>query len=462
MKKTLKKVIALALSSATALSVFAVSASAAQYVYTGYPSKDYSKWCSVCGEYHYGYTHDAYGGYYDSNGKWHSWDGYYDGYYYGDSYVQLTANQWVGGEISVKVPSGAKVVKCTWSDLYNVTAISPLRLEKVTNAKIDGVGSYRATCTVDFQYTIRPGKVVTESVSVTIKGTAYKDPNEAMEHPDYQKVETSYGSYYPDYPYWPGYDKSDGFWYNGVWYSYSDGYYWNGKWYPYYPGSGSTSIRKEYTVDWSTDTFYYNGKKQVPTATVTVGSRTIELNVKLTSGNGIDVGKHRVVASVPSGYSGIKLDGASLYYNIEEPLKSGFVYEDGYTYYYEGGKAVTGWKTIDGDTYYFDKDGKATKGWKWMDGKAWYYFGSDGKMQTGWVRDGGKIYYCYDSGVMAKSTWLKLDGYWYYFYNDGRMAESEWVYSGGKWYFLAGDGRMATNTTIPGGYYVDSTGAWVK
>ena len=458
MKKTLKKVIALALSSATAFSVFAVSASAAQYVNTHSNSYWGSYWCGYCHDYHT-LGEDDYWNHYD----WYYNDGYYDGYYYGDSYVQLTANQWDGGEISVKVPSGAKVVKCTWSNTENVTYATPYSLNKITSATIEDPGDYRATCTVDFQYTISPGKVVTESVSVTISGTAYKNANEAAEHPDYQKVETSYGSYYPGYPgYWPDYDYDNGFWYNGVWYSYSDGYYWNGKWYPYYPGSGSTSIRKEYTVDWSTDTFYYNGKKQVPTATVTVGSRTIELNVKLTSGNGIDVGKHRVVASVPSGYSGIKLDGASLYYNIEEPLKSGFVYEDGYTYYYEGGKAVTGWQTIDGDTYYFEKDGKATKGWKWIDGKAWYYFGSDGKMQTGWVRDGGKIYYCYDSGVMAKSTWLKLDGYWYYFYNDGRMAESEWVYSGGKWYFLAGDGRMATNTTIPGGYYVDSTGAWVK
>lgn len=455
MKKTLKKVIALALSSATAFSVFAVSASAALYVNTHSNSYWGSYWCGYCHDYHT-LGEDDYWNHYD----WYYNDGYYDGYYYGDSYVQLTANQWDGGEISVKVPSGAKVVKCTWSNTENVTYATPYSLNKITSATIEDPGYYRATCTVDFQYTISPGKVVTESVSVTISGTAYKNANEAAEHPDYQKVETSYGSYYPDYPYWPDYDN--GFWYEGKWYSYSDGYYWNGKWYPYYPGSGSTSIRKEYTVDWSTDTFYYNGKKQVPTATVTVGSRTIELNVKLTSGNGIDVGKHRVVASVPSGYSGIKLDGASLYYNIEEPLKSGFVYEDGYTYYYEGGKAVTGWQTIDGDTYYFEKDGKATKGWKWIDGKAWYYFGSDGKMQTGWVRDGGKIYYCYDSGVMAKSTWLKLDGYWYYFYNDGRMAESEWVYSGGKWYFLAGDGRMATNTTIPGGYYVDSTGAWVK
>lgn len=445
MKKALKKVIALALSSATALSVFAVSASAAQYI-DGWGSY----WCNYCGERHYAYESDYLNHY----------DWYYDGYYYGDSYVKLTANQWDGGKITAEVPSGVNVkdVKYYWTDLKNIEEGNGTTAKKVT---IKEQGPYFATCKVTFTYKVGTNSTVTDVVTVKISGEAYADEYNAGLGGNKTKTETSYSNYYPgypDYPYWPDYDYDNGFWYNGKWYSYSDGYYYNGKWYPYYPGSSS---RYEYTVNWSTDTFYYTGEKQVPTATVTVGSRTIDLNVKLTSGNGIDVGKHRVVATVPAGYSGIKLDGAALYYNIEEPLKSGFVYEDGYTYYYEGGKAVTGWKTIDGDTYYFEKDGKATKGWKWLN-NAWYYFGSDGKMATEWVRDGGKIYYCYDSGVMAKSTWLKLDGYWYYFYNDGRMAESEWVLSGGKWYFLAGDGRMATNTTIPGGYYVDSTGAWVK
>lgn len=438
MKKAMKKIVALALSSMTALSVFAASASAAQFV-------------------------DTRNGFFDANGKWHSWSDVYNGYYYGYSYVTLTANQWDGGRIIADIPSGVKVkdVKYYWTGLKNIVEKDGTTANSVT---IDAEGPYSATCKVTFTYQVGSNKTVSEIVLVTIEGTAYHDEKNAGYADQKTKSKTGYSSYYPgypDYPYWPDYDYDNGFWYNGKWYSYSDGYWYDGKWYPYYPSYPSYSYRNEYTVDWSTDTYYYDGEKHVPTATITVGKRTIELNVSLTSGNGIDVGRHRVVARVPSGYRGIKLDGAALYYNIEEPLKSGFVYEDGYTYYYEGGKAVTGWKTIDGDTYYFAKDGKATKGWKWLN-NAWYYFGSDGKMMTEWVRDGGKIYYCYDSGVMAKSTWLKLDGYWYYFYNDGRMAESEWVLSGGKWYFLAGDGRMATNTTIPGGYYVDSTGAWVK
>ncbi len=441
MKKAMKKIVALALSSMTALSVFAASASAA---YTGN-----SYWCGICGEKHSAYE-DVYYDHYD-------WRNYYDGYYgyYGYySQATLTAKQYKGGTIEVSVPSGATSVSYSWSNLKNVDDPGNASKTKINK----GNDKYSATCSVTFTYIVSSTLTYTDTVTVTLNGYAWKDPDEANIAKQLTATKTEYGKYYGSYPW---YDYDDGFWYNGKWYSYSDGYWYDGKWYPYYPSYPSYSHRDEYTVEWSEDTYYYDGEKHVPTATITVGKRTIELNVSLTSGNGIDVGKHRVVARVPSGYSGIKLDGASLYYNIEEPLKSGFVYEDGYTYYYEGGKAVTGWKTIDGDTYYFAKDGKATKGWKWLN-NAWYYFGSDGKMMTEWVRDGGKIYYCYDSGVMAKSTWLKLDGYWYYFYNDGRMAESEWVLSGGKWYFLAGDGRMATNTTIPGGYYVDSTGAWVK
>lgn len=409
MKKAMKKIVALALSSMTALSVFAASASAWYFPDDGY------YWCDVCDGYH---------------NIWYG-DAHHYGYY---SKVTVTAHQYVGGLIEVEVPSNANVTNVDWTVSDNIDYAFPLsRSSTVAQATITGKGRYFATCKVTFEY--KYGH--TETVTVNISGTAYEDKRQASCLGRLTKTNTEYGKYWNDW-----------YWNNYPWYD--DDY-----WYPSY------SNRYEYTVDWSTDTYYYDGEKHVPTATVTVGKRTIELNVSLTSGNGIDVGRHRVVARVPSGYRGIKLDGASLYYNIEEPLKSGFVYEDGYTYYYEGGKAVTGWKTIDGDTYYFAKDGKATKGWKWLN-NAWYYFGSDGKMMTEWVRDGGKIYYCYDSGVMAKSTWLKLDGYWYYFYNDGRMAESEWVLSGGKWYFLAGDGRMATNTTIPGGYYVDSTGAWVK
>lgn len=422
MKKAMKKIVALALSSMTALSVFAASASAMSY------NSDWnSYYCNYCGERHYAYQNE-----YRDHANW-----YYGSYYGYYSRVTLTAKQYVGGSITASVPNGATVVSYKWTKCSNNIDTEGADKSYVTFKE---AGPYKATCTVTFEYQVSSTRTITDTVTVSIEGErAYSTPEDANGR--LTKTVTAYGKYW-----------------NSNWY---DDWYWTYPWYDddyWYP---SYSYRNEYTVDWSTDTYYYDGEKHVPTATVTVGKRTIELNVSLTSGNGIDVGRHRVVARVPSGYRGIKLDGASLYYNIEEPLKSGFVYEDGYTYYYEGGKAVTGWKTIDGDTYYFAKDGKATKGWKWLN-NAWYYFGSDGKMMTEWVRDGGKIYYCYDSGVMAKSTWLKLDGYWYYFYNDGRMAESEWVLSGGKWYFLAGDGRMATNTTIPGGYYVDSTGAWVK
>lgn len=45
----------------------------------------------------------------------------------------------------------------------------------------------------------------------------------------------------------------------------------------------------------------------------------------------------------------------------EESLRGYFKQENGQTYYFRGGVAVTGWQTIDGDTYYFDEDGRMLK-----------------------------------------------------------------------------------------------------
>ena len=467
MKKALKKIFALVVTGAMAVSAFAMSASAAHYMnrngycyscgeyhYAEYPAQKYSKWCSVCQEYHYGYTHDyfdgycdeygywkdgkyywydsyyQYGcyGYYDKNGNWHWYD--YDdsiGYgYYSAAY--LTAENWAKGKITVKVPTGATGVSYSWTG-SNITGTSG---ESVT---ITNRGAYSATCTVTFTYKVSASRTVTDTVKVSISGTAFSKQEDAKDA--------------------------------GKLYSYSSnhGYYYDGIKYPcdYYDPSYVIPSRYDYEVNWDTDTFYYNGKKQVPTATVTIGKRTIELNVSIISGDkdSTDVGSYRASATLPAGYRGYKLSGSTLRYTIEEPLKQGLTTENGSVYYYNNGKAVTGWKTVGNDTYYFEKDGKAATGWEKLDGK-WYYFDTTGIMQTGWVRTGGKTYYTNTSGVMVASKWMKLDGYWYYFGETGAMAESEWVQTGGKWYYLAADGKMATNTTIPGGYRVDANGVWVK
>lgn len=441
MKKAMKKILAVVVTAATAASIVGASVSAA----TDPTNPNLIEYGVLSGSNKY--TID-----------------YGTGAYYGDVVVTVKAQNWVGGMItaSVSKPAGVEITKYKWIGTNIETKEGPTASStKVSN----GAAGYsmKATCTVTIKYTKTiPGGsvVVTKDISVSVSSNHVYANSTAAGNKWDATVSGGTGSYFDDDYYWNNGYWGDGYW-DGNYYWTDYGYWYNGKWYYYDWYRPSSSSRYEYEVNWSNDTFYYDGSKQLPTATVTIGGRTVELDVRLTSGDGTSVGTHRVTASLPSGYRGYKLTGTSLRYTIKEALKQGLTYENGATYYYENGKSVTGWKTVAGDTYYFEKDGKAAKGWKWLNG-AWYYFGSDGKMMTEWVRDGGKIYYCYDSGVMAKSTWLKLDGYWYYFYNDGRMAESEWVLSGGKWYFLAGDGRMATNTTIPGGYYVDSTGAWVK
>ena len=435
MKKALKTVFAAVLTGAMAMSAFAVNASAGWYV-----NNDGSK-------------------------VWYN-DGYYDGYYYG-SYATVTANQYQNGTITVSVPSGATGISYSWTGT-NIAGGS------TSSTTISAQGNYSATCNVTFTYKIDNNRTITETVPITISGFAYSTQKDAQYAG--QETQTVYGngSYWYDYN--NNYAYGDYVYINGKWYDKDEcGQDRYGNWYPYsyataydynpnyYNGYYYGSYKNGLDVDWDTDTFYYNGKKQIPTATVTIGSRTIELDVRVISGDkdSTDVGSYRVSASLPSGYRGVKLSNSTLRYTIEEPLKQGLVSESGSTYYYQNGKYQTGWETVDGNTYYFEKDGKAATGWKWMDG-AWYYFGNDGAMRTGWVSTNGKTYYVNESGKMVSNKWQKLDGYWYFFGQDGAMAESKWVKTGSYWYYCAGDGRMATNTTIPGGYYVNANGVWVK
>ncbi|MBR3116679.1 MAG: hypothetical protein IKF36_02250 [Bacilli bacterium] len=65
--------------------------------------------------------------------------------------------------------------------------------------------------------------------------------------------------------------------------------------------------------------------------------------------------------------------------DVCENIKTGFIEEDGNTYYYENNKKVTGQKEIEGDTYYFDDNGIMQKDIEIE--KA--YYGPDGKMVLG-------------------------------------------------------------------------------
>ena len=81
---------------------------------------------------------------------------------------------------------------------------------------------------------------------------------------------------------------------------------------------------------------------------------------------------------------------------------------------------------------------------------------------------GGAIYYLKpksDGRAVMVTGWQKINGDWYYFNpnSDGfkGIMKRGWIYDGANWYYLYSTGEMAHNTTIDG-YYVNSSGAWVK
>lgn len=447
MKAVWKKLIAVAFCGATAASMLSVGASAANPLDQNLI---------------------PYGIYADSRTM--TFDNDYDDRYSGDVLVSMEADNYKDGKVTVSVDIPR------WADDYSITynwieagcdglanENDTVNTKQTSDSKTISVGgtSFSAKCEVTVVLKVN-GKNYkwekTETVTVSLSNKwSYESKGSAQQNPHRPYYDSNYkyhDRWDTDNIYWDG----DYYW-----------YYSGGRWHStsHYPGlpdwdrPSRPSYSKEYEVDWSDDTFYYNGKVQMPTATVTIGGRTIELDVKLISGDGKSVGRHRVRASLPSRYSRYDITGTTLYYEIEEPEKDGFVTENGNTYYYDNGRRVTGWQTINGSRYYFLDNGEAADGWV-KDGPAdWYYF-SDGKMQTGWINDNGTTYYCYGTGKMCHGRWHEIAGKWYYFNESGAMLTSQWILDKGNWYYVAGDGVMATNTTVPGGYRVNASGVWVK
>ena len=113
--------------------------------------------------------------------------------------------------------------------------------------------------------------------------------------------------------------------------------------------------------------------------------------------------------------------------------QNGWVKSGLYYYYYVSGKAVTGWRKIDG---------------------CWYHFDIAGRMQTGWLADGAHWYYLRKSkndsvagpqGAAIVSSWAAIDGYWYRFDGSGAMLIG-WQKIDGSYYYL----RTAADTPTSG------------
>ena len=145
-----------------------------------------------------------------------------------------------------------------------------------------------------------------------------------------------------------------------------------------------------------------------------------------------------------------------------EPVKNGWIIEDGKYYYYDNGNLKTGWVSSGSSWYYMNpEDGSMVTGWKNIGGR-WYYFASSGAMVSGWQSIGGKWYYFDNSGAMA-TGWKSVGNTWYYFTSSGAMVTG-WQSIGGSWYYFESSGAMATGWKSSGGkwYYFNNSGAMVS
>lgn len=128
-------------------------------------------------------------------------------------------------------------------------------------------------------------------------------------------------------------------------------------------------------------------------------------------------------------------------WRFEIPYREGeWKKENGKTYYYKGGKAVTGSQQIEGK---------------------WYFFGTDGAMQKGLVQR-GKDYYWYDcqTGELRKSVWIS-DGKVWRFYDEWGRAVTGWHKdSSGQWCFL--DPATHGGKIVDDWYYDKYQKAWYR
>ncbi len=161
--------------------------------------------------------------------------------------------------------------------------------------------------------------------------------------------------------------------------------------------------------------------------------------------------------------------------------KEGWKIQKDKLYYYQNGKPLTGWQTIDGHSYNFDSTGAMNTGWfKYNDN--WYYLNSAGYAAVGWRTVDGIRYYFDKNGVMLKGT-QEINGKKYTFDNSGALYSSGWwkgyqydedgvmvsskkaVWHKDKvgWWF-GGNGWYAKNETISingKNYSFDASGYWI-
>lgn len=105
----------------------------------------------------------------------------------------------------------------------------------------------------------------------------------------------------------------------------------------------------------------------------------------------------------------------------------GWYTENGVWYYYEDGRALTGFLEIDGIVYHLNEGGYLDTGLLEENGKI-YYFHINGAMHYGWLELEGDNYYMKEDGSAA-TGWFEVDGVLHKFSDKG-VLESKTGYTG--------------------------------
>lgn len=118
----------------------------------------------------------------------------------------------------------------------------------------------------------------------------------------------------------------------------------------------------------------------------------------------------------------------------------GWVLQAGKWYFYESGKACTGWLDYCGIRYYLDESGAAVTGWQSL-GELKLRFSETGALCAGWVMTDAGMTWREISGETASGV-RRIDGALYGFDEQGLLITEGQVTVGGTVYTAAPDGQL--------------------
>jgi uncharacterized protein YkwD len=137
----------------------------------------------------------------------------------------------------------------------------------------------------------------------------------------------------------------------------------------------------------------------------------------------------------------------------EEPVKDGWLVEDGVKRYYIDGAPASGYMVVDGAWRYFRADGQPAEAGCYIQDSYWRYFGEDGLMYApGFHVIMDRWRYVLDGSIVAPPNWYEAEGQLRYVADGGLL-----VYG---WHVTETDGvrRYFLEGSIPARGWVEAPG----